>query len=713
MRGFDTTAGTNNSNIMNTQQNPFEYHNNKLGVSIKFLVSDESKRDDESLRLITYKALNKRFVSKTQTEQQLRRASLGFSALAEFNTLHQDWRDLLTVTFGKPIEKVKQSYFASHYVADREAFDFFCQHRFGKNNERKLDPEVIELYTYNASVLNAVIAVKTNRKAYVKALGGVKINIWDSLSKDVNAFRDVAHNLPTTPTSLRHKVTKYNKLGYTAIISRKYGNTSASKVVLSEQQALLDELIAKHTNLDNEIIATLYNAVANRLTDWKTITSGTVANRKKEIGLVANSGRNGVKYLGNNMLMQNKRKAPSSPMKYWTLDGWDAELLYQKTSINKEGRSVTTFHNRLTVVVVLDAHQKYPIGYAIGTHETPKLIFEALQNAMNHTKELFGEYHRPYQIQSDNYSIKKLRPLYEALTKHFTPAAVGNAKAKIIEPYFGYINKKYAKLHDNWSGHNVNSGSKNQPNSEMLNKIRNYFPDELGCRNQITAIIETERQTKRDSYVANWVHTKMEHRLPMDFQQYMLVFGSSTGNTNKLRGDGISLVIDGVKKWYDCFNPVFRHHAHEDWKVLYNPNDLSKALAISKDEKLVFELEEKYIQAMCIADQAPEDHEQLKRVNGLNKFLTNEIIETRANNYDLIEDLINENPQLNDTMAKHLIVDSLGQHKNIKSSERISLAKAQAIETKHLKKEAKAKSKNFQESQQDYYSSKINVNEYL
>ncbi|MCG8218934.1 hypothetical protein, partial [Tenacibaculum finnmarkense] len=154
---------------MNTQQNPFEYHNDKLGVSIKFLVSDESKRDDQSLRLITYKALNKRFVSKTQTEQQLRQGSWSYSALAEFNTLHQDWRDLLTVTFGKPIEKVKQSYFASHYIADREGFDFFCQHRFGKNNERKLDPEVIELYTYNASVLNAVIAVKTNRKAYVKA----------------------------------------------------------------------------------------------------------------------------------------------------------------------------------------------------------------------------------------------------------------------------------------------------------------------------------------------------------------------------------------------------------------------------------------------------------------------------------------------------------------------------------------------------------------
>jgi hypothetical protein len=44
---------------------------------------------------------------------------------------------------------------------------------------------------------------------------------------------------------------------------------------------------------------------------------------------------------------------------------------------------------------------------------------------------------------------------------------------------------------DNWSGHNVN-GSKNQPNSEMLNKLSKFFPDEQG-RQQLERIIETER----------------------------------------------------------------------------------------------------------------------------------------------------------------------------------------------------------------------------
>jgi hypothetical protein len=42
---------------------------------------------------------------------------------------------------------------------------------------------------------------------------------------------------------------------------------------------------------------------------------------------------------------------------------------------------------------------------------------------------------------------------------------------------------------DNWSGHNV-SGSKNQPNSEMLNKLSKFFPDEQGCRQQLERLLK-------------------------------------------------------------------------------------------------------------------------------------------------------------------------------------------------------------------------------
>ena len=53
------------------------------------------------------------------------------------------------------------------------------------------------------------------------------------------------------------------------------------------------------------------------------------------------------------------------------------ELYYQKTGKNSEGHNVTTYANRLTMVVVLDPFNNYPVGYAIGTHETPGLILHA------------------------------------------------------------------------------------------------------------------------------------------------------------------------------------------------------------------------------------------------------------------------------------------------------------------------------------------------
>jgi hypothetical protein len=58
-----------------------------------------------------------------------------------------------------------------------------------------------------------------------------------------------------------------------------------------------------------------------------------------------------------------------------------------------------------------------------------------------HINELFGQPFRPWQIQSDHYALKQLTPFYQAMGHLHTPAAVGNAKSKVIEPYFNHINK--------------------------------------------------------------------------------------------------------------------------------------------------------------------------------------------------------------------------------------------------------------------------------
>lgn len=691
-------------------ETPYEYHDKKLGFKIKYLIFDRDHHN-ESLKLISYKAINGRMKSDTCSEKQLRRASLGCDALVEFNSMSQDWKDRITTKFGKPQEEVKKSWFAQHYIADREAFDFYIGYRYGETNSKKLELDTIEQYTYNASVLNTVIIMKNNRKQYLKALGCNTVDIWDSLSRDVNAFREVAHNLPTTKDSLRFKVNKYTKEGYSGLISGKFGMKNALKIKEREQEALLDELLAKHTNLDNTLIATVYNAVAEQK-NWPTITPQTVGNRKEKSNLVIYAGRKGVSALSDNILMQNKRQAPTAPMLYWTLDGWDAELLYQKTTIDKKGYTTTSFHNRLTMVVVLDPFNKYPVGYAIGTHETPELIKEALRNAINHTAELFGQRFKPYQLQSDNYQKKALTPVYEACTKYYTPAKVKNAKSKVIEPYFAHINKTYCKLMNNWSGFGVASGSKNQPNSEMLNKLRHTFPDELGCRKQLESIIAAERQKKQAAYLEQWENVSNDHRLPMPNESFLLALGKTSGATNKLEGSGLHIRINGLKRTYDCFEIDFRQQTHQNWNILYDESNMNEVLAISADQKYRYLLQEKHIQSMAIAERNENDVEQLQKVKAFNQKAIQYISDTREDNANVLDQFFNRNPLLNDTLAKHLLVDSRGQHKDNKSQERLQQQAEKLLnrQEKVIQKEAE---KSWQESQDEYNKTKIDINNYL
>ncbi|WP_163401555.1 hypothetical protein, partial [Flavobacterium fluviatile] len=172
--------------------------------------------------------------------------------LVEFDSLVQEWRDALVFKFGKPTEITRATFFEKHYISDRKAFDFFAAHRYGEDNNKKLPPEAIELYTYNASVLNTILEVKQKRKLYAKSLGLTgQFDIWQSLSNDVNAFHQVNHDLPTTKDSLRHKVNRYIKESYSSIISKKYGSRNAAKVKDDEQLALIEVLLGKHQNLNN------------------------------------------------------------------------------------------------------------------------------------------------------------------------------------------------------------------------------------------------------------------------------------------------------------------------------------------------------------------------------------------------------------------------------------------------------------------------------
>ena len=694
---------------------PYEYHEGKLGVKVRFLISDKNK-DEDSLCLLTYRSFKWRMDSEKSAEKQLRTGSWAYEALVEYDSLSQEWRDMLNVKFGNPPEKVKESYFAQHYFTDGKALEFYQTHRYGERNEKTLTPEQIELYTYNASVLNTCILLKSNRKGMKKALNSKTMDVWQSLSNDVNAFTQVAHNLPKHKDSLRRKVLQYEKEGYACLIPGTLQNTNARKVITDEQTALLDELLAKHNNLDNEIIATMYNAVAQKL-EWKSITAGTVANRRKERELVIFAGRNGVKDLRNKILMQNKRKRPSAPLLFWTLDGWDVELMYQKTERNAKGHSITTYTNRINAVIVIDPFNYYPVGYAIGTHETPQLIQQAILNAMEHTKELFGEYYKPYQLQSDNYGGKELKANYQGVCTIYTPAQLGNAKAKVIEQWFAKFNNKYCRLANNWSGYNVSSGSKNQPNTEFLDKIKKSFPDYNGVCKQIEMMLNTERKELLEEYLKGFDKTPKEHIGYMETAYLLDILGMQTKRTCKLEGQGITPVILGEERCYDSFEIGFRMLLHTNWKVKYNPFDLKEILAVSSDNKHKFVLREKYIQPMALYDRTEGDAEQLHKVWAYNDEVEDYITEERANSSRIVNNLFAENTALEDTLAKHLLTDSLGQHKNQKSKtrlkERQTIEVAVVQEAKRQSRIAEKHQKSWQEEQDEYLEEKIDLEKYL
>lgn len=664
---------------------PYETYNNEIGVKISYLLCDAERMHPESLSVINYKSLEKKYQRNPMLRLK-KGLGAGNEVLIRFDKLDlikAGLRDNVQKAFGNP--KAAHNELEKYFVIDTQARLFFDG--FTKPDGSHLKPEQISQWTINVSVLKSLAQLKVARQTMRKRMNNNKNGVWSGLIADLKAFNDILklkyngiqHNLPLSERRLRPELKGLADEGYSYFVHGLVGAANAAKVALPKQKAILEELLRKHNNFDNVQIAKMYNEVAAKA-DWKAIDSSTVANYRREFGFYTHGGQFGESSFDNTRAMQNKRIAPSVATAYWTLDGWDVELLYQAP--NEKG--VMTYHNRLTVVVVLDpvAGLNYPIGYAIGTHETPALITEALRNAANHTRELFGDRYKPVQLQSDNYAIKALTPVYEAMSQYFTPARVKNSKAKVIEPYFLRLNKMAQQYFSNWSGFGITGRKENQPNAEYLNKIRHSFPDEAGCRAQIDRIIDMERSAKVAEYMERFAAMPEADRLPLSNKEYLYLFGKTHSHTNRLQGEGLTPTINGTTLVFDSFDLKFRELAYLDWVVKYDPTDLSEVLVLDakadankKVKEIIgshrFVLQQKQLQPMALYDRKEGDAQRLADVSQFNKQLKEKVMERMAETQQLVEEVFIENPRLNDTLSKLILVDGKGQHKDNKSKERL------------------------------------------
>ncbi|AQX50646.1 hypothetical protein CMT22_14960 [Elizabethkingia anophelis] len=628
-------------------------------------------------------------------------------ALVEFDSIPERFRVEIVKKLGIPPKKEAQHLILKYYKTDYEAIDFYATHLL--EDYRRLSPEKQDEYVRNAQMIQAVDAYMKDMKAFRKSRGGSITKIWQEAAIAVKEVKgQIGHTLPGTDRRLRDKLAEFAEHSYKSLISDNYGKKKAIKVKNATQEALLRQLLRDHRNLDNEQIAMIYNSVA-KIQGFPELSAGTIGNYRKKWNLLVYAGTNGEKAFNDNIGMQVKRKAPSAPLLFWTVDGWDIELLYQRQTVNLKGEKVTTYHNRLTMVVVLDPVIKYPIGYAIGREESSGLIQQALRNAILHTEELFGQKHKVLQIQSDNYSKKTMTPIYEMMSKKFTPAKVGNAKSKIIEPWFKFFNKKYCQLAPNWSGHGVKF--KTQPNEEYLNKIRHSFPDENGCITQIVTMIEIERERLKEQYIEAYNNMHEDAKKEISNQDFLLHFGETTGYTNKVNHNGLHIAINGKKHEYDSFDINFRMHSHLDWTIKYDSNNLNEVLAYNEDHNISFMLQEKYVQPMALYDRKEGDAEELSRIGQFNKEIKQVILDTQADDYKEVNQMFIQHPELDGTLAKMVIVDSKGQHKDQRNSKRIDRSKK--LLNQQEKKIEKKEAFSWDKEHENYIKNKVNTSKYF
>lgn len=636
-----------------------DYVNNNLAIEAGWLIDQGITSKDN------YDAYVKRHKIRV-----VRRGCRNTPAMIDYESMPDRFKRAVVEKLGRsPYQDVKKSQIEINIEHDAKLSQYFDDYSF--DNGRRIPKETrLEYYT-NAIVLKAIHKMLGEKRAMWKAKGKRFTAKWDVISEGCQELdrKLYDHTLPANARRLQEKYSRFVKDGPGSLIHKNFTNKNAAKIDDEVKESVLAELLADPRNFDNAQVMRFYNTMAN-MAGWKPITEGTVAMWRDRFESKIYAGRRGSVAFSNKKAMHVKRSAPTNPLYFWTMDGWDVELLFQKTEVNKKtGYSNTTYHHRPTVVIVLDAYNKYPVGYAIGLAESPQLIREALRNAAKHTQELFGAMYRTHQIQSDRYAISNLTPYYEIMAKHSTPARAKNAKAKIIEPYFKSLNKKYCQLQPNWSGFGIQSNKESQPNTEYLNTYKKNFPEFEGVCDQIVKMIEAERAEKREQYIVQFNKMADEDKIEFKRENFLLAFGQRTDRKNMLQDNGIKVTIEGIKRDYDCFDLSFRDHYSTRWEIRYDPQDLTTVLAVNEDETLRYILEEKYVQPMALKDRKPGDSGQLQRVRDFNNLQVEQTKMFRAKNIENMSQVVPIMLQ-NETLSKLMLTDSHGQHKDRRNDQR-------------------------------------------
>lgn len=553
--------------------------------------------------------------------------------LVQYETLRDEHKHKLNAFFGNVYDVIKREPIKAMVKPDHKAQEYFlhCEVIPGK----KLPAEHVQKYSRAASWLNMLVQVNADKD--------FKRSLRKNMDMDVAAFYEnvcsiIASegiDLPSSYKRLRAKMQEYQQLGYECLVDWRFGNQLAAKVKDEVSEAVLLEMIALPNQHDDVMVCRAYNQWAEK-NGYKTITPATVGNIRRQNEHLIYQQRYGLAAFNNKYGKVIHRKRPSAPLLLVGSDDNDLDLYFRD-----ERKGKTNHYFRFKLIVVMDAHNDYILGYAYGETPSAELVKAAYLDAMYHIKELTKGWYLMDQIQTDRFAFKALEPFYSSLAT-YTPATAKVARAKYIERAFGTTWHQVLKLYPNYAGTNITSQFR--INRENLDLQKSNFP----TLDQAPQIIEDfinrmrllpDSKTnipKQQMWLQNFHQSELSQQHQITDARMLHLFGSQHSHTHKITNGGLKVTINGQQFVYDIPDDLYLQNVGKTVQVTYDPYDYSRVL-VTDGANLRFVAREFEKMSGAIADYQEGERNKLNNYLKRKMDYVMRIGEARANRESIIE----------------------------------------------------------------------------
>jgi hypothetical protein len=494
---------------------------------------------------------------------------------------------------------------------DDAAYNHYLNHSMVKRTRTHTREAAAKAKAEQVHVL-ARLAAMTNTEA--RALGCSSKE--DLYTRAIPALQKLAEerNWPhwkcTTVPGLRKRLKPFIQLrkgkinatqAYDSLLNKRVGNDNA-QCLGPEQHNLIIQLYSDGNAKPNTAqVHHMYSNKAKELVNaglWadKVLVEESTVRQflyKPAIKQLWYEARHGYQQYRNIYELVTHRQRASFANAMWVIDGTPSHRYFQA---GDKGR-----YFRFNIFPILDAHSWCVVGFWLSETETAEAVLGALRAACTVTGCM------PYQILYDNSSAIKSYVAQEAIHKISVtsfPTTVGNARAKIIEPFFKLFNSEVQRFRPGYTHNPFALRLDNRPNREALalmvkshelpaaaaaiqqaiedftlwnNKPRKMLGGQSPIqvlRASMEATASRQRKfTKAIDIEAFYTLPGEEKRVRTMIDGKPVTSNTFIPNTYELTNRGIEIVFAGQRVYYQVAEADFRaQFTGQKFSVRYEPN---------------------------------------------------------------------------------------------------------------------------------------------